>query len=324
MSAFDFAPLVFEKNTTITQAMTPGSPANGGTLTVTDDSVFSSPNGYALIENELIHYDTHISSTLALNAVDGRGSGGTIAAAHNISTTIYADVLVAAHINQLVNASPKTILTAKGGLLVASGANAPAMLAVGTDGQIVVADSTQPNGLNYTDLPAQSLIADVLLSNPAANIDFSSIPATYKHLLMRISAHGEYAGTTVPLLLTMNGDGGSNYDSINYTYRKTGLVESEILASTSLYLFVSITDTGSAVANSFTSMWVYLPNYANTSVYKSFVLAGQQNYSEATNGISVGGGGGMWKSTAAINRLTLTPQNSTLSANSRATLYGMI
>ena len=40
------------------------------------------------------------------------------------------------------NAINKTILDAKGDLVVASAADTPAKLAVGTDGQVLVADST--------------------------------------------------------------------------------------------------------------------------------------------------------------------------------------
>src|SRR5512146_2373586 len=44
----------------------------------------------------------------------------------------------------------KATWTTKGDLLAASAASTPARLAVGTDGQVLVADSTQATGLNWS------------------------------------------------------------------------------------------------------------------------------------------------------------------------------
>lgn len=46
----------------------------------------------------------------------------------------------------------KTLLTGKGALISASAVNAPATVAVGADGQFLVADSTQPAGLNWVNI----------------------------------------------------------------------------------------------------------------------------------------------------------------------------
>lgn len=47
------------------------------------------------------------------------------------------------------NAISKTIMDAKGDLISATGADTPARLAVGTDGQVLIADSTQTTGLKW-------------------------------------------------------------------------------------------------------------------------------------------------------------------------------
>lgn len=49
----------------------------------------------------------------------------------------------------------KGAYTAKGGILVATGASSPSALAVGTDGQIIVADAASAKGVKYANVPAK-------------------------------------------------------------------------------------------------------------------------------------------------------------------------
>jgi hypothetical protein len=56
------------------------------------------------------------------------------------------------------NAINKTILDAKGDLVVASAADTPAKLAVGTDGQVLIADSTAPLGVKWATDPTNDIV----------------------------------------------------------------------------------------------------------------------------------------------------------------------
>lgn len=57
---------------------------------------------------------------------------------------------------------PASILDAKGDLIVASAADAPARLAVGANGQALVADSTQPLGVKWVAVAGGGMVADTL------------------------------------------------------------------------------------------------------------------------------------------------------------------
>lgn len=66
------------------------------------------------------------------------------------ATTAATDYATAAQGATADAAIPKSLVDAKGDLLTATADNTPARLAVGTDGQVVTADSTQSSGLAYT------------------------------------------------------------------------------------------------------------------------------------------------------------------------------
>jgi hypothetical protein len=54
----------------------------------------------------------------------------------------------------LTNAILKSLIDAKGDLIVGTADNTPARLAVGTDGQVLSADSTQSAGVRWIDAPS--------------------------------------------------------------------------------------------------------------------------------------------------------------------------
>lgn len=82
-----------------------------------------------------------------------------------------------------VAVDPLTILDAKGDLISATAADTPARLAVGTNGQVLTADSTQSTGLAWTTPSSggMTLISETV-ANANSSITFSSIPGTYKQL----------------------------------------------------------------------------------------------------------------------------------------------
>jgi hypothetical protein len=83
------------------------------------------------------------------------------------------------------NAIQNAIVDAKGDLIGATAADTPARLAVGTNGQVLTADSTASTGLAWAAPAGYTLISSTALSG--ASVNLSSIPQTYRFLKLVVS-----------------------------------------------------------------------------------------------------------------------------------------
>jgi hypothetical protein len=156
----------------------------------------------------------------------------------------------------------------------------------------------------------------------AASIDFTSIPATYTDLLIRISARTNRSGQPVDSLkLTFNGA------TTNFSARGVGADASSgsgfsfnNAGSASIEDAVFMT-AATATANTFGSADIYIPNYAG-STNKS-VSSDSVTENNATQSYLLFDAG-LWSNTSAITSIKLAPLNGSLiNQYSTASLYGI-
>ncbi len=156
-------------------------------------------------------------------------------------------------------------------------------------------------GRTYTPIATQTLTAS------QAQITISSIPQTYTDLILVFS--GAFVSTDV-LVMRFNGDTGSNYsDTIVEGNGSTAVSNRH---SNYGYSFLNSINLGTGQINSLS----HIMNYANTSTYKSFIS--RVNSAGAETAATIG----MWRSTAAINSLTIIA-GSSFAPGSTFTLYGI-
>ncbi len=154
----------------------------------------------------------------------------------------------------------------------------------------------------------------------ASSIDFTSIPATYTDLCVKLSTRRSDT-TEGYLSLRFNANSGSNYS--NRTIRGTGSAASSSNDGSATYLDFWVIDGTGYTANTFASTDIYIPNYAgsaNKTVSAENVAENNQTttYMQITAGI--------WAQTAAINQVTFYAAGApsgTFAQYSTATLYGI-
>ena len=154
-----------------------------------------------------------------------------------------------------------------------------------------------------------SLIASYTATGTPTTYTFSSIPATFTDLLlvMNIDSTGSNAGG---FYWRYNGDTGANY---SWTYIG-GNGSSAFSGRNSNATYI---DTAVGTAGSPNVHQLHLLDYANTTTFKTSLIRTSSTSTE------VGGNVGLWRSTAAINSLTITKAASAFTNGSTFKLYGI-
>jgi len=156
-----------------------------------------------------------------------------------------------------------------------------------------------------------------------ATIDFTAIPATYKHLVVVIVGRADAAQTAQAGYLQFNGDTSAAYDResiftqanagapINYDQFATAMPEAFYLPA------------ASAPAGESGSYAIEIPVYAGTAFNKTYNSRGQHIRAQSTGQYNIGEFAGSWRNTAAINRVSLSLSAGNFAAGTIATLYGV-
>jgi len=159
---------------------------------------------------------------------------------------------------------------------------------------------------DYVRTPPSSYesIATVTVgSGGASNIEFSSIPATYTHLQIRLLAQAVAGSGSGPMSIDIvcNSDTSGNYSWHRLYGSGSGGGNADNGTSTS-YAINGLIDYNSSVDNIYAGGVIDILDYANTNKYKTL---------RSLSGYDANGSGyvaflsGNWRSTSAINNIKI-------------------
>ena len=164
-------------------------------------------------------------------------------------------------------------------------------------------------------------IYDTTLGASAANVDITGISATYAHLMMSVYARGDNASANTSMLIQFNGDTAANYDYQLLQAFAAAPAASETFAATSA--FIGLIPANTAGANLFGSTEFFLPHYAGSTNNKESVSINSLKTGTTTGLMGVYLIGGAWRSTAAVNRITIFPVAGNFVAGTRVTIHAL-
>lgn len=246
-----------------------------------------------------------------------------------IDATLAGDIIevFANDLIPLTDAISKAQYTAKGVLLSASAASTPGVVTVGANDTVLTADSSTATGLKWAT-PSSGGITLITETVASANtsISFSSIPSTYKQLMLVWS--GVYHSTTGDEFILRFNSATTGYAEgyfVNITSVVGGQSNSGFVGEAGGYY--AFGQNTSSSENRYSSKgFLLIDNYASTTKLKNYEIQG--SYRESTNGRNIiYSGTGVFNSTSAITSLDITRTGTTATitnaANTSIRLYGI-
>lgn len=197
------------------------------------------------------------------------------------------------------NAIQNSIVDAKGDLISATANDTPARLAVGTDGQYLVADSTASTGIKWATGPSGAYTLLATGTPSGGVINFTSISGSYQKLVL--VGEDWYINANQQVTLRFNSDTGANYGAV-------GLYGTNAAASNQYYngaTFAYLTPSTCGTTNTDNIFVAEIPNYADADSHK--IVYCWAKYEGASAGTHVSQTTAYWKSTSAITAVQVYP-----------------
>lgn len=232
------------------------------------------------------------------------------------SGDIGQDVTISAQVQAVLNQISNTH-----GTVLFRGATDWQALAPGTSGQFFKTNGAAADpewaAAGGGGAGALSLISTVTTSASQATVTFSSIPGTFKDLILVVNARGTASTTAVNVLLRMNGDTGANY-----SYERVNPFGSTFAAAGTSMEVASI-NAATALANRGTSFEAAVFNYADTLFHRQMTCFQYMGITNTASNFFQTSTGGFWNNTTnAITQLDVFLSSGAFLDGSIASLYG--
>ena len=160
-----------------------------------------------------------------------------------------------------------------------------------------------------------TLISSVTVgAGGASSIDFTSIPATYTDLLVKLSTRTTGAAVADVSLRF-------NSATTNYSYRDIeGNGSTAASYSGTSFLWAGEANRGDATASTFANIEIYIPNYAGSTNKSISVDSVTENNGTLAYSDLIAG---LWSNTSAITSISLLLSSGNHAQYSTAYLYGI-
>jgi len=154
-------------------------------------------------------------------------------------------------------------------------------------------------------MAAFTVIDHTELTGTAVSWEKTSIPSSYDHLLIKASMRSADTGNNASCKLRVNGETAST----NYSYttlRAATSTPSSVQYTSEPQLGSPTMTAAAALADTFSPVTIWIPNYANTANFKQVLWYGGNSYNSTTDwDWQLKVTAALWSNTDAIDQVTL-------------------
>ena len=173
------------------------------------------------------------------------------------------------------------------------------------------------NYSRYSITGSYESIATASGTGSSGTISFTSIPATYKHLQVRLLSRSDSAGLN-QVYIQFNSDTAGNYS--NHLLLGDGSSASSSNTVNAVRMSISLQGGSSTAANIYGASVIDVLDYADTNKYKTLRGLGG---ADANGSGYVWYSSGNWRNTNAITSIQIIAENGNFTTASNFALYGI-
>jgi hypothetical protein len=178
-------------------------------------------------------------------------------------------------------------------------------------------------GANLKASTSLALLSSTTLASPGT-FDITGIPQTYNDLIVVLIARDTGVTGNVAPEVRVNADAGTNYSNERYSVTGTAAVSGAETTGSSFCNLGNLPGA-SAGANLFGTIEATFHGYASTAWAKTYQARSFYPVLIQAGGLNIREVGGIWNSTAAINRFSITGNaGANFVAGSQLRIYGRL